>query len=261
MGRAGASARQRSEQIRATQMHRLRRRWPLVVLAVAVAFVLGFYLPRLLVAAVSSLLVGLAPDSGGLKADVPFVMSLAFGGFLAGGATFGLLRRSRSELAWRKGASGERRVGRVLDSLQESGVRTLHDRKMPNSPANIDHVVVSPVGVFTVETKSYDGRLEVRARGSQLWINGRNRSSMMSQARQQADAVRAVLNGQNMDIPTYPMLCFVGTSLPLLFPPREIAGVVVCTPRSLTRRLQNHPIRLSEGQVMSVQEALDDALG
>lgn len=261
VSKAGESARQRSERIRTSRVRRLRRRWPVVVMAVTATFLLGFYLPRIVFSLFSSCLVAIAPDSGGLDMDVPPALPAALGGFLAVGAAIGLLRPSRSEKAWRKGASAERRVGRILDSMRRAGVRALHDRKIPGSMANIDHVAATPAGVFTIDTKSYSGKLEVRARGTQLWINGRNRSPLLEQAHRQADAVRRVLAAAYPGIPTHPVLCFVGTSVPLLFPPRRIGGVMLWTSRSLGRRLRRiGPTQLSPDQVTSVVAVLDKRL-
>lgn len=219
-------------------MERLRRCWPVAVLAVAAVFLLGFYLPRLSITAFSAFLNGLG--SGGLDVEVPTGLSLAVGGVFASAAAIGLLRASTSEQAWRKGASGERRVGRVLDGLQRSGVRTLHDRKLPGSTANVDHVVVAPRGVFTIETKSYTGRLAVRGRGSEVWVKGRNHSSVLDQAHRQARVVEALLAGAGIDVATQPVVCFVGTSVPL-FSPKGVGGVVICTPNNLAKTIRQFP--------------------
>ncbi len=259
MSSAGGSARQRSERMRERRVSRLRRRWPAVTVGVAVAFAFGFYLPGLVLAAVSSFLDALG--SGGLEVEVPSIVRLALGASLGLAATVGLVKPSQSERAWRKGAAGEQRVGRILDRMARSGVQTLHDRKFPGSAANIDHVVVAPGGVFTIETKTYDGRLEVRGRGSQLWINGRNRTSLVDQANRQAEVVRGLLAKSGVAVPTYPILCFVDTELPLLFPPRQIGGAIICKPNGLSKHLHGgSATRLSRDQVRAVAEALDVGL-
>lgn len=261
MSKAGGSARQRSERMRDQRVGKLRRRWPMVVVGVAGAFALGFYLPSLVFTAVSSFLVALVPDSGGLDVEIPFMFQLALGASLGTAALIGLVRPSQGERAWRKGSAGERRVGRTLDRLSRSGVRTLHDRKMPGSAANIDHVAVTPAGVFTIETKAYRGRLEVRGHGTQLWINRSNRTSLVDQAKRQADAVRSALGRSGVEVPIHPLLCFVDTELPLLFPPRHVGGVIICTPNGLSKRLLGRSsIRITKDQVAAVAEVLDSAL-
>jgi hypothetical protein len=247
--------------MKARRTRHRRRGWPLIVLAVVAAFLLGFYLPRVVSILFSSLLEAIAPDSGGVELQISPGLRAGIGGVLALAATIGLLRPSRSEEAWRKGASAETRVGRILDSLGREGVRVIHDRKMPASRANIDHVAVTPAGVFTIDTKNYSGKLEVRGRGRQLWINGRNRSRLLEQAQGQAEAVRGVLALDYPDVSVHPVLLFVGTAVPLVFPPKEIGGVMIWTSRNVSRRFRRRePNQLSSDQVTSVAMVLDQRL-
>lgn len=52
----------------------------------------------------------------------------------------------------RLGRDGERPVGQILEQLREQGYSVFHD--IPGPSFNIDHALVGPAGVFTVETKS-----------------------------------------------------------------------------------------------------------
>ena len=238
MSKAGRSAQARSESLRDRRRQRFRRRWPVALIGVAGAFAFGFFLPGLIMSAASSFLNALLPDSPGME-EPNFLpnLSLALGTVMAGAAAVGLVRPSRSEAAWRTGASGERQVGKVLDGLGRNGIYVLHDRTIPGSRANIDHIAVTPSGVFTVETKRYTGRLEVRSRSAQLWVNRSNRSDHLEQARHQTHVVKEILAQAGFsDIPVTPVLCFVKTTLPLLMPKR-VGGVMICTPKSLRRRL------------------------
>jgi hypothetical protein len=54
------------------------------------------------------------------------------------------LMPSPREVAWRRGAEGERIVGTAIDALTGPEVRALHDRLIPRSKANIDHLVIAP---------------------------------------------------------------------------------------------------------------------
>lgn len=264
VSRAGRSARERAEALRRRRRERFRRSWPVVLLAVAAAFTFGFLLPRVIFAAMSSFLTSLAPDSQGLP-EWTFMPALSWtlGTAMALAAVVALVRPSRSESAWRKGASGERRVGRVLEALTKQGVQVLHDVAMPGSRANIDHIAVTPSGVFTIETKSYGGRLEVRSRGTQLWIAGRNRSALLDQARRQSEVIRETLaRASKPEVQVTPVLCFVDTELPLLFPPKQATGVLICTRRSLSKRvIRRRPSTLPRDEVAQIIGILEDALG
>ena len=50
------------------------------------------------------------------------------------------------------GRDGERAVAECLDTLREDGYRLLHD--VVGGSFNLDHVLIGPAGVFTVETKT-----------------------------------------------------------------------------------------------------------
>lgn len=56
------------------------------------------------------------------------------------------------------GKAGERRVARKLDWLPQEYI-TLNDILLPTSygTTQIDHIVVSPYGIFVIETKNYKG--------------------------------------------------------------------------------------------------------
>lgn len=60
-----------------------------------------------------------------------------------------------------KGWLGERRVRKTLDSLDPGIFRAHHDLYVPRHDSEdltqIDHVIVSPYGVFVIETKNYKG--------------------------------------------------------------------------------------------------------
>ncbi|WP_245561710.1 nuclease-related domain-containing protein [Agromyces italicus] len=56
-------------------------------------------------------------------------------------------RWRQSTHAWSVGAAGEEVVGARLDAIASEHIRVLHDRRIPGSRANIDHLVVTPGGV------------------------------------------------------------------------------------------------------------------
>ncbi|MCA1066123.1 NERD domain-containing protein (plasmid) [Rossellomorea sp. AcN35-11] len=70
-----------------------------------------------------------------------------------------LVSGSLSSSAKRKGATGERMVARVLSNLGPE-YRVINDIVISNKNGNstqLDHVVVSPYGIFVIETKNYKG--------------------------------------------------------------------------------------------------------
>ncbi|HEX4838475.1 MAG TPA: nuclease-related domain-containing protein [Solirubrobacteraceae bacterium] len=60
-----------------------------------------------------------------------------------------------------RGAAGEEHVGALLEELTGSGWSVIHDASFGHG--NVDHIVLGPAGLFTVETKSHPGPVRVRA--------------------------------------------------------------------------------------------------
>jgi hypothetical protein len=60
------------------------------------------------------------------------------------------IRRRVGQL--RLGRDGERVVGQFLERLRDGGGRVFHD--IPGQGFNLDHVVISPHGVYAIETKT-----------------------------------------------------------------------------------------------------------
>jgi len=59
--------------------------------------------------------------------------------------------------SWAQGAEGEEVVGRILEGLAAKGWHVIHDVSFGRG--NIDHIVVGPGGIYTIETKSRAGKI------------------------------------------------------------------------------------------------------
>ncbi len=93
--------------------------------------------------------------------------------------------------AWQTGAEGEVRTGRLLEPLEAEGFRILHDRRIPGSRANIDHIVIGAPGIFVVETKSYAGSLQIR--GNDVFVAGRRKTGIIDEVKRVVAAVETAL--------------------------------------------------------------------
>ena len=63
-------------------------------------------------------------------------------------------RRLRSEVRkLRQAMDGEKVVGQYLESFRERGYRVFHD--LIGTGFNVDHVLIGPAGIFTIETKTW----------------------------------------------------------------------------------------------------------
>jgi hypothetical protein len=155
-----------------------------------------------------------------------------------------LSRDPQSISAWEQGARGERHVGGLLDGLRPRGILTLHDRKIPGSSANIDHIVVAPSGVWVVDAKHYTGRVERRGRFSgdvRLYVDGKNRTQLAAAMNRQVDVVRIALGAYN--VPVHAVLCFVGGEWGLFAKPFVVGDAWVMWPNRLVTTIERAPSR------------------
>lgn len=131
------------------------------------------------------------------------------------------------------GAAGEERVGRMLDEARSPRVAVLHDRRIPGSRANIDHLVVTPGGVWVVDSKKYKGQVErrifggiLRPREERLFVGNRDKTSLVDGMRKQMDHVERAVS----DVPVVGVLCFVDSEWGLFAKPFTIGDVNVVWP-------------------------------
>lgn len=162
-----------------------------------------------------------------------------------------------STRACARGADGEVAVAKVLDGLVDEGWVAVHDRRLPRGP-QLDHVVVGPGGVFTVDAKRYTGQLRVDGRGA-IRIAGRDKTALLVQAQRQAACITAHLRTRRPSAPAAtPVLCFVGTDLPRQR--QVVSGVHVVTRRGLKRLLTGSAPIIGSHDVLDIGAYLDAAL-
>lgn len=126
----------------------------------------------------------------------------------------------------------------------------MHDRRVPGTRGNIDHLAIGPAGIFVIDAKDYRGSLvEVRDVGGwlrrdlRLNVGRRDRTRLVEGMAWQVEAVTKVLRSAEVEPrPTVtPVLCFLDAKWPLLFPAHEFAGVLLETPKRLRELLtRNH---------------------
>jgi hypothetical protein len=87
------------------------------------------------------------------------------------GRIFGVSPLSPESLPWYKGALGEIAVGRILERLGPDWL-VLHAVPVGIAKSDIDHVVIGPAGVFTLNTKNHSGQ-PVWVAGRTLMVAGR----------------------------------------------------------------------------------------
>lgn len=157
-----------------------------------------------------------------------------------GGVVLALTDEPQSTRAWAVGARGEEKLAKALD-----GFSVLHDRRVPGTRGNIDHIVIAPAGVFVVDAKNYEGRIEIRNHGwflrpdERLHVGRRDCSALADKMGWQVGAVENALQAAGVEPlpPITPVLCFVDGDWPLIAPPDVFRGVRLESARSIRRRL------------------------
>lgn len=145
-----------------------------------------------------------------------------------------------STRVWATGAIGEEVVGAKLDAIASEQIRVLHDRRIPKSKANIDHIVVTPGGVWVIDTKRYiDKRIEKRVEGGlfsprveKLWVRG-DKTSLVTGMTKQVALVEAAVPG----VPVKGVLCFVDGDWAWFADPFTVSDVLVLWPKKLVQLL------------------------
>lgn len=92
--------------------------------------------------------------------------------------------------------AGERAVGQYLERLREQGYQVFHD--VVGEGFNVDHVLIGPAGVFTVETKTWSkpakGEAKLRFDGQKITRSGfEPERNPVIQARAQSAWLKALL--------------------------------------------------------------------
>lgn len=156
-----------------------------------------------------------------------------------GGLLLALLEPPAHERRWAHGAGGEELVAEALESRCRSEVAVLHDRRVPGTRANIDHIAVAPSGVWVIDTKRYKGRLEVAKPmfgAAKLKVGGRDQTRLVASLSKQVQLVEPVVYSAVPAAAVRGALCFVQGDLPLLGT-LTIDGYPLLHRRSLPKRL------------------------
>lgn len=136
-----------------------------------------------------------------------------------GGIAVAISDEKQSTKAWAIGAVGEERLGAGLNKLASDSVAMLHDRRIPGSKANIDHLAITSGGIWVIDAKRYKGRpalkIEggiVRPRTEKLTVGGRDCTKLVDGVLKQVGLVQDVVG----NLPVTGVLCFVDADWPLI---------------------------------------------
>jgi hypothetical protein len=140
-----------------------------------------------------------------------------------------------------RGATGEEQVGGLLEVLSERGWRVIHDASLGRG--NVDHILIGPPGIFTIETKSHPGPVTV----------ARVHGEMLRQAQAQSRAIERVAG-----VEVEPLIVFSRAWVDRPMARRK--GVRVVPARMLLGHLGKLPEMLSPQEIDSAHELVAQAL-
>ena len=139
-------------------------------------------------------------------------------------------------------------------------VRLLHDRQMPGSRANIDHIAVARSGVYVIDAKRYRGKIEVQTPlfgKPKLKIAGRDQTKLIEGLDRQVRVVKEALADLTLDAPVSGCLCFLApeglladSGLPVVRT-LKIYSYPLYYPRRLAKRLnQTGPLTSDQAEMI-----------
>lgn len=156
----------------------------------------------------------------------------------AGKYILALTNEPQSTRAWEVGAEGEVAIGKLLDSLAiKYGFRVLHDRLIPKSRANIDHLAITKFGVFAIDAKNYQGVVRVKDKSGffeksapELWVGKRNCMKLVAGMKRQTSIVKGILQDNSIGFPVVGVLAFYAAdweTFKFLRTQLEVDGVLI----------------------------------
>jgi hypothetical protein len=145
--------------------------------------------------------------------------------------------------SWFKGAVGEIAVGKILTQLGPEW-RVLHAIPVGKASADIDHVLIGPGGVFTLNTKNHSGQ-PVWVAGRTLMVAGQKQHHIYHAHSEAARAGKLLTTAVGEPVPVTAVLVIVSPKS--LTVKQKPAGVTVLTDRQLLRWLRRRrPVLTSE---------------
>ena len=157
-------------------------------------------------------------------------------------------------LSWYRGALGEVAVGRILATLPAEWT-VFHALPIGKKGADIDHVVIGPGGIFTINTKNHSGKA-VWVAGQTLMVSGQKQPHIRN-AEFEATRVTTLLRERMPSLPPVQSVVAVldPKSLLIKVKPERVA---VLTAAQLRRWLLKRPVVVTAAQLAELAAIIDD---
>ncbi|MGW2255411.1 nuclease-related domain-containing protein [Kitasatospora sp. NPDC001660] len=189
-------------------------------------------------------------------------------GYAAGAAVVlgwlvALAQAPQSTTAWRSGAEGERATERLLRPLARRGWHVLHDRALPFTRANVDHLVVGRRGLFAVDSKNWQARgarVQFDGRTGTLWYGRQETNKTVTTAQWEATRAASAIGARlGSPVTVSAIVCVHGAPVGrtgIL----TVGGVTILEARRLRRHLNRHRRAWTKSEAAAVVDAAEAAL-
>jgi Nuclease-related domain len=127
----------------------------------------------------------------------------------------------------------------------------LHDLAIPGSRANLDHLVIGPGGVFVINSKQYQGRLQLDGSG-RLWHGRYPLAPAVRTVSFEADQAAQVLPDPGVAVVVVPIVAVHGAQVP--WGKVVMNGVPVVSARCLPSMLRQLPAVLGPERVADLAD-------
>ncbi len=158
------------------------------------------------------------------------------------------------ERAWRVGAGGEETIGAKLEKLRRHGWQVLHAVPVGDRGSDIDHVVIGPGGVWTLNTKTHPGK-SVWVGRHQVRVDG-HRTDYLRNSRHEADrASRLLTDACGFPVQVKAALVFLtGTLVPDVTSKQAPEDVAILDRMDIPGAFRRAKGRLTAEQVAAIFE-------
>ena len=111
--------------------------------------------------------------------------------------------------------SAQRSTRRRLWLLRPAGYLSLNRRRIPGTPSIIDHVVIGPAGVFTLDSQRLDRRLPLRSIGAWLYHGPVSQADRVEHAKDEARHAAALIGPEaGRQVSVHPGMVIYGPKVP-----------------------------------------------
>jgi len=148
------------------------------------------------------------------------------------------------------GRDGERIVAEILDELRSQGFTVFHDIVANNF--NIDHTIITPHGIFTIETKTFSKSSEGRifCKNDNIIAGNKNLGNkIISQAESESKWLKSMLKeSTGKDFYVMPVIVFPGWFVQPM--PGDLKKRIwILNPKALKSFIINEPKRIDESDL------------